>query len=456
VESIDQLIERQKAFFYTGKTKDLSFRLNSIKRLKDAVKRYEPDIINALKKDLGKPEKDAYMTEIGIVYDECNYIMKRLKSWIQPQRVKTSLALRGAKSFLLREPYGVSLIIAPWNYPFQLVITPLIGAIAAGNCVILKPSEKTPLVSKLLVQMIEGVFEKEYVAVVEGDQEVSKALVESDVDFIFFTGGEQTGKKVMESAAKRLVPVVLELGGKNPCIVDKDANLELAARRIMWGKLLNAGQTCIAPDYLVVHERIKNSLLQKIKEEVTNFYGDEPLKHSDYQRVANREQFDHLVRFLTNGKIVLGGKVDRERLLISPTVLDEVSWKDPVMKEEIFGPILPVISFSELDEVIEKIRYLPKPLAVYYFSESEEKQVKVVESIPFGGGCMNDTILHVSSPRLPFGGVGTSGMGRYRGKYSFECFTYEKSILQQTTRFDIPFRYPTSKNGLRWIRYFFR
>ena len=260
----------------------------------------------------------------------------------------------------------------------------------------------------------------------------------------------------MESAAKRLVPVVLELGGKNPCIVDKDANLELAARRIMWGKLLNAGQTCIAPDYLLVHERIKNSLLQKIKEEVSHFYGEEPLKHSNYQRVANREQFDHLVRFLTNGKIVLGGKVDREQLLISPTILDEISWEDPVMQEEIFGPILPVIAFSELDEAIEKIRYLPKPLAVYYFSESEEKQVKVVESIPFGGGCMNDTILHVSSPRLPFGGVGTSGMGRYRGKYSFECFSYEKSILQQTTRFDIPFRYPSSKNSLKWIRYFFK
>ncbi len=453
---MDQLVERQRAFFYTGKTKDLSFRLDSLRKLKDAVKRYEPDIINALKKDLGKTEKDAYMTEIGMVYNECNYIIKRLKSWVQPQRVKTALPLKGAKSFLLREPYGVSLIIAPWNYPFQLVIIPLIGAIAAGNCVILKPSEKTPLVSKLLVQMIEGVFEKEYVAVVEGDQKVSEALVESDVDFIFFTGGEKTGKKVMESAAKRLVPVVLELGGKNPCIVDKDANLELAARRIMWGKLLNAGQTCIAPDYLLVHERIKNSLLQKIKEEVSHFYGEEPLKHSNYQRVANREQFDHLVRFLTNGKIVLGGKVDREQLLISPTILDEISWEDPVMQEEIFGPILPVIAFSELDEAIEKIRYLPKPLAVYYFSESEEKQVKVVESIPFGGGCMNDTILHVSSPRLPFGGVGTSGMGRYRGKYSFECFSYEKSILQQTTRFDIPFRYPSSKNSLKWIRYFFK
>ncbi|SFJ00226.1 aldehyde dehydrogenase [Thermoflavimicrobium dichotomicum] len=453
MEQITKLVEQQKAFFYTGKPKELEFRLECIQKLKDAVKRYEPDILNALKKDLNKSEKEAYMTEIATVFEECNYMLKNLRSWSKPQKVRTALTQKGARNYIYREPYGVSLIIGPWNYPFMLVILPLIGALAAGNCAILKPSEIAPHVSRLVAQMIEGIFNQEHVAVVEGGVDTSTTLLNAPVDFIFFTGSEAVGKIVMEAAAKRLTPLVLELGGKSPCIIDEDANLELAAKRIIWGKLLNAGQTCVAPDYLLVHERIKNDLLKRMKETIRDFYGEEPIENPNYGRIVNEKHFERLTRFLTNGDIVLGGKVDKEKLLISPTILDRVSWDDPVMKEEIFGPILPVLTFTQLNEAIERVRMLPKPLALYYFSESEDKQRKIIESLPFGGGCMNDTIIHMASPYLPFGGVGTSGMGRYRGKSSYQCFSYEKSILKQTTRFDIPFRYPTVKNGLKWLRY---
>jgi aldehyde dehydrogenase (NAD+) len=342
--------------------------------------------------------------------------------------------------------------MGPWNYPFMLLVAPLLGAIAAGNCAIIKPSEMTPNTSKLIAQMMEGIFENEHIAVVEGGIKESTALLESPIDFIFFTGSEAVGKIVMQAASKRIVPFVLELGGKSPCIVDQDANLELAAKRIMWGKLLNAGQTCVAPDYLWVHKQVKNDLLKLMKETIREFYGEEPIENPEYGRIVNEKHFKRLTRFLTNGDIVLGGKVDKERQRISPTILDRISWEDPVMKEEIFGPILPVVEFTEIHEVIDQIRKAPKPLALYYFSESEKKQQFMIQSVPFGGGCMNDTIMHMASPYLPFGGVGASGIGRYRGHASFECFSYEKSILKQTTNFDISLRYPSAKNGLKWIR----
>ncbi|MBA4492958.1 aldehyde dehydrogenase [Paenactinomyces guangxiensis] len=446
------IVQEQKQFFYTGKTRELSFRLHQLKKLRDAIRRYEPDIVTALKKDLNKSEFESYTTEIGFLLEEIKYTTKHLKSWAKPKKAKTPLTHLGSQSMIYPEPYGVTLIIAPWNYPFHLAIAPLIGAMAAGNCAVIKPSEFTPHVSKVILQMLEGIFEREFVAVVEGGPETSTALLQERFDYIFFTGSVRVGKIIMETAAKTLTPVTLELGGKSPAIVDRDANLDLAARRIVWGKFINAGQTCVAPDYLLVHEDVKNELLEKIKETIRKFYGEDPLQNPDYARIVSDKHFSRLIEFLDDGEIVAGGETDGEKQLISPTVLDGVKWDSPVMQEEIFGPILPVLTFPELSGVIETIREMPKPLALYFFSENKEKQEKIIHSLPFGGGCINDTLIHLASPYLPFGGVGSSGIGSYHGRYSFECFSHQKSIVKQTTRTDFPFRYPDSKNGLKIIK----
>ncbi|MFN7250455.1 MAG: aldehyde dehydrogenase [Anaerobacillus sp.] len=452
MENYKALVEKQRAYFLTGKTKELEFRIKALEKLRQVVQSHEVELTGALKADLNKSEFDAYATEIGFILHEIRFVIKHLKSWMKPQKVKTPMTHIGSVSMIYPEPYGVSLIIAPWNYPFQLAVAPLIGAIAAGNCAILKPSELTPTTSALLAGLIHDHFQEEYIAVVEGDVATSQALLAERFDYIFFTGSVPVGKVIMEAAAKNLTPVTLELGGKSPCIVDEKANLKLAAKRIAWGKFLNAGQTCIAPDYLYVQKSIKEPFLLLLKEAIADMFGE----IETYTRIVSERHFLRLQEFLQDGLIYVGGGSDQNALKIEPTVLTNVTWDDRVMADEIFGPILPVLEFEDIEEVIREIQEKPNPLALYVFSESNDVQNKVINHISFGGGCINDTIYHITSPYLPFGGVGSSGIGAYHGKGSFDTFSHEKSVLKQTTKFDIPFRYPNVKDGLKKIKMFLK
>ncbi|GIN20403.1 MAG TPA: aldehyde dehydrogenase [Bacillus bacterium] len=451
MESYQSLVTSQREFFRTNQTKNVAFRLNALEKLRSAVKLYEQEFITALKDDLNKSEFEAYSTEIGIILEELRLTINKLPSWAKPVKVKTPITHIGSASYIYSEPYGTALIISPWNYPFQLAAAPLIGAIAAGNCAVIKPSELTPRTSQVFAKMIRELFPEKYITVVEGGVETSQALLQEKFDKIFFTGSVSVGKAVMEAAAKHLTPVTLELGGKSPCIVHEDANLKLAAKRIAWGKFTNAGQTCIAPDYLYVHQRIKEPFLCLLKEAIQEMYAGRSLT-----RIVSERHFSRLTSFLNQGDILTGGNASREELSIEPTVLTGITWEDPIMEEEIFGPILPVMEYTELDEVIDGIHKHPNPLALYLFSENAGTQKKLLSSISFGGGCINDTVYHVASPYLPFGGVGTSGIGAYHGKSSFDIFSHKKSVLKQTTLFDIPFRYPHVKNALKRIKLFLK
>jgi aldehyde dehydrogenase (NAD+) len=453
---VQSIIQKQRSFFNTGKTKPIEFRLEQLAKLKQAVKDREKQIIEALKQDLNKSEFESYATEIGFLYEEINMMMKHLRTWAKPRKVKTPMTHIGGSSYIYPEPYGVTLIIAPWNYPFQLQLAPLVGAMAAGNGAVLKPSELTSNVSALLFELVQATFEEGYIAVVEGGVEVSQALLEEKFDYIFFTGSVAVGRMVMQAAAKHLTPVTLELGGKSPTIVDEDANLEIAAKRIAWGKFTNAGQTCVAPDYLLIHKNVKEEFTRRFQTYIKEFYGENPLESEHYARIVSERHFKRLAGFLQHGTAVIGGKMNAEKLMISPTLLDGVTWDSPIMQEEIFGPILPMMEFSTLDEAIQHVQHSPNPLALYYFSESADKQEKVLESIPFGGGCINDTLMHLANPNLPFGGVGNSGIGSYHGKSSFEIFSHQKSVLKQTTKIDPPFRYPSFKHGLNMMRKIFK
>jgi aldehyde dehydrogenase (NAD+) len=407
--------------------------------------------MEALKQDLNKSELEAFTTEVGILLKEISFVSKRLKDWSKPKSVKTPFTHIGSSSKLIQEPYGVVLIIAPWNYPFLLAISPLVGAIAAGNTAIIKPSELTPNVSKVIADLLNETFENDFVSVVQGGVEVSEILLKQRVDYIFFTGSVAVGKIIMGEAAKQLIPVTLELGGKSPCIVHNDANLDLAAKRVAFGKYTNAGQTCIAPDYLLVHKDIKSIFLNKLQQAIVELYG-EALENPDYGRIVNERHFHRLVSYMGDGKIIMGGNSKVDELKIEPTLLDEVLLDSNVMKEEIFGPILPIIEYEHIDEVIHFVQERPKPLALYLFSESNIVQERVTNELSFGGGCMNDTLLHIATPYLPFGGVGESGTGNYHGEYSFFTFSHSKGVLKQTTKMDLPFRYPTFKNGLTLLR----
>ncbi|MRG86499.1 aldehyde dehydrogenase [Salinibacillus xinjiangensis] len=450
--SIHELVSRQKNMYQGSKTLTYTFRKHQLEKLRKMFERYEKDMYRALKQDLNKSEYESFVTELGFLYTELSEAMKNLGDWMRPQKVKTPLSHKGSKSFIYKEPYGVILIIGPWNYPLHLTLAPLIGAIAAGNCVVIKPSEHTPTVSSLLAKMITETFDANFVTVVEGEKEVSEELLDEPFDYIFFTGSEKVGKIVMEKASKHLTPVTLELGGKSPCIVDWDAKLDLAARRVAWGKFTNAGQTCVAPDYLYVHEDVKDLFMEKFKQAVEKLYGQNSLHNPHYTKIVSKRHFDRLKSYLSNGKAIMGGKVDEDQHLIQPTVLDQISWDDEVMQEEIFGPILPLITFKKLSEVKEGIRNSPKPLALYYFSENSHNQEWMIKNVSYGGGCINDTLLHLANPYLPFGGVGSSGMGSYHGKTSFDTFSHQKSVLKQTTAFDLAFRYPGSKLGLRLLK----
>ncbi|MFT7826420.1 aldehyde dehydrogenase [Priestia megaterium] len=434
MNNYQELTKKQLSFFHSGKTKDVAFRIETLKKLRELVLGHEEDILKAVKADLNKPEMEAKRAEIGLVLSEIDFALENLAEWAAPKEVETPSTHAGAKSYIYQDPYGLALVIAPWNYPFQLAVSPVVGAIAAGNCVVLKPSELTPHTSSLLAKMFNENFPEEYLTVVEGEVETSTALLKENFDYIFFTGSTMVGKIVAEAAAKHLTPVTLELGGKSPTIVHEDANIEEAAKRIARGKFANAGQTCVAPDYILVQRNVKDELLSNLKEVVTNTYGEDVSQNLDFPHVVSERHFDRLSSFLTNGKIVFGGKTDRSRLFIEPTVLDNISWEDNVMQDEIFGPILPVIVYDEISEVIEAIVKRPKPLALYLFSEGEAVQDHILNSVSFGGGSINDTINHMTSHYLPFGGVGDSGMGAYHGKASFDTFSHAKSILKRSNK----------------------
>ncbi|KXY45546.1 aldehyde dehydrogenase [Bacillus cereus] len=450
--SISSIVNKQKQYFYNGYTRSIETRKNNLKKLYDGIQRFEEEIFQALKLDLNKSVHESFTTEIGYVLKEISFQMKHISSWSKPKRVRTALTHFGSKGKVVPEPYGVTLIIAPWNYPFQLAIAPLVGALAAGNTVVLKPSELTPNVSKVLTRMLGELFPEELVSVVEGGAQESTALLKEPFDYIFFTGSVGVGKVVMEAAAKKLTPLTLELGGKSPCIVHKDAKLDVTARRIVWGKFLNAGQTCVAPDYMYVHSSVKEQLIEALRHEIAEQYGKDALQNDNYVRIVSERHFERLCTFLKDGKPVIGGNYTKETLHIEPTVLTNVTWQSAVMEDEIFGPILPIIEYDKIEEVIETIQHHPKPLALYVFSEDRKVQEKVTSNISYGGGCINDVVYHLATPYLPFGGVGSSGLGSYHGEQSFRTFSHYKSILSQSTAFDMKIRYSSTKSALKFIR----
>ena len=436
---IANVIAQQRQFFNSGKTKDVSFRRQQLEKLKAAIKQKEAQIIAALHQDLRKPELEGYI-EMAVLQD-INYALKHLKSWTKPQKVKAPLNQFPASAYIYSEPLGNVLIIGPWNYPFSLMISPLIGAIAAGNCTILKPSELAPQTSQVLTELIQENFDPNYIAAIEGGVETSQALLAENFDHIFFTGGTKVGKIVMEAAAKNLTPVTLELGGKSPCIVDRNIDLKETAKRIAWGKFLNAGQTCIAPDYLLVNKQIKAELIAEIKQCVRDFYGDRPQASPDFARIINRRQFDRLSGLLSGVEIVLGGETDADDLYISPTLIEDPAFDSPLMAEEIFGPILPILEYDDLGSAIALINSRSKPLALYIFSKNKQLQERVLLNTSSGGVCINDTVMQVGVNELPFGGVGDSGIGAYHGKTSFDTFSHQKSVLKKSFRFDLNWRY---------------
>jgi aldehyde dehydrogenase (NAD+) len=455
-DEINKIISKQTDFFASNKTLNLDFRLQQLKKLYKALEDFEEQIFKALHDDFRKSAFETYGTEIALIQKEIKYFLKQLPKLTRPEKVKSSIASLPAKTYLFREPYGLSLIIGPWNYPLHLVLLPMVGSIASGNCIMLKPSELTQNTSRVIREIIEATFPEEYIAVIEGGRETTTALLSYNFDHICFTGSVKVGKIVYEAAAKNLIPCVLELGGKSPCIVDKDADLELAARRIVWGKLVNGGQTCVAPDYLLAHKEVKSILLDKIIYYIKKFYGEDPKKSPDFPRIINRANFNRLKSLILDDKIIYGGETDAEEYYISPTLLDDITWDDEIMQEEIFGPLLPVIQFNNLDVIIHEIKKRPKPLALYYFSKQRKKQEKILKEVPAGGGCINDTLLQFGSSSIPVGGIGHSGMGSYHGKQSFLTFSNTKGIVKKKTKLDIPFRYPPYSGKMKLLKLIFK
>ena len=438
---IQTLVQDQRAHFQTGQTFSLAVRRRALDKLRQAILAHEADINSALAADLNKSATESYMCEVGMTLAELNYVRKHLARWMRDRKAATPLAQFHAKSFTVAEPYGVVLIMSPWNYPFMLTLEPLIGAIAAGNCCVVKPSAYSPATSNLIRAILAECFPPEFVCVVEGGRAENQALLDQKFDYIFFTGGVAVGREVMSKAARHLTPVTLELGGKSPVILAPDADVELAAARIAWGKFLNAGQTCVAPDHVWVPEGMAEPFVAALAREITRFYGENPLAGEELPRIVNRRHFDRLAGLLSGGRIAVGGQTDPEGLRIAPTVLVDVPEGSPVLEEEIFGPILPVLLYRSLPELVEAQRQKPRPLALYLFTRSRSVERAVLEALPFGGGCVNDTVVHLADPRLPFGGVGNSGMGACHGKAGFDAFTHEKSVLKKG-RLDIPVRYP--------------
>jgi aldehyde dehydrogenase (NAD+) len=449
---MERLYKSQKEFFWSGRSRDIDFRIESLKLLKDAIKIHEKDVLDALYNDLRRARFDAYVTEIGMIYHEIGHAIRHLRSWAEPVKVKTPYFMWPSKSYMQKEPFGVSLIIAPWNYPFQLMMAPLIGSIAAGNTAILKPSEISFNTAAAIEKIINTAFLKEYLHVVQGGIAETQALLELPVDFIFFTGSVPVGKIVMRAAAQNMTPVALELGGKSPAIIHEDANLTDAVRKIAWGKFLNAGQTCVAPDYVLVHSAVKDAFLEELKKGLHDFYGDDASQHPRYCRIISDRHFQRLIGLIDHEKIVIGGRTHSLDRYIEPTVLYPVDWDEPVMQDEIFGPILPVLVYTELNDIIRKINEQPKPLALYLFSDDRFVQTRITQEISYGGGAINNTVVHAASHFLPFGGVGPSGMGRYHGKASFDAFSHYKGIVKSPSRFDPGLAYPDKNLSLKWLK----
>jgi aldehyde dehydrogenase (NAD+) len=446
------IVSNQRAFFNTGKTRDLSFRAAQLELLRKIIDDNEDAICEALKLDMNKPRFEAYVGEIAMVTSEIDYAVRHLKSWARPKRVMTPLVHFPAKSYIYSEPLGVALIIGTWNYPIQLILSPLVGAMAAGNCSILKPSRMAPHTSDLIARMVTQNFDPGVLAVLQGGSEEVKFLLENRLDHIFFTGGASVGRIIAEAAARNLTPVTLELGGKSPCLVDREVHLDYAARRITWGKFFNAGQTCVAPDYLMVHSSRKKELLEHIRGYIGEFYGQDPHKSSDYARIINDKHFNRLSGLLEEGDILVGGKTNPSDKYIAPTVIDNVSWDHKIMQEEIFGPLLPVIEYEDLDQAVSTINQRPKPLSFYFFSTNKETQERVLRETTAGGCTINDTIVHLSTNTLPFGGVGDSGMGKYHGQASFDIFSNKKSVLYRSFLLDLKLRYAPYGNKLPWVK----
>ena len=439
--TIEETVAKQRAFFNAGTTIPVEARLRTLEKLRGGIIARQADILAALREDLGKSAAESYMCEVGLTLDELGYQMKHLRRWAKPQHVRTHLANFHAKSFTVAEPYGVVLIMSPWNYPFLLTMEPLIGALAAGNCCVLKPSNYSPATSRVMADLVADVFPPEYVTCVQGGRKENTALLEQRWDYIFFTGGTTVGQLVMEKASAHLTPVSLELGGKSPCVVAADANLNIAAARVVFGKYLNCGQTCVAPDYVLVDRRVHDEFLELVKQQITAMFGQDPLENPDYGKIINQKHFERLMGLIDPAKVVAGGNSRPGEMRIAPTVLDRVTAEDAVMQEEIFGPIMPILAYDEISQAEEFIKARPKPLALYLFTQDAATQERFLTHAPFGGGCINDCIVHLATSEMGFGGVGASGMGSYHGKKSFETFSHQKSILKKSTWLDLPLRY---------------
>ena len=456
-QEIKDLVTRQRKYFQTGATLPVSVRVDALKRLYGVISGCEKEIHTALKRDLGKSGFESYMCETGLVLEEISYMLKHIHRFAREKNVRTPLAQFHSRSFKKPSPYGVTLIMSPWNYPFMLTLSPLVDALAAGNTAVVKPSAYSPHTSDVILQILSQCFDPEYVAVVTGGRAENTCLLREHFDYIFFTGSQSVGKEVMRNAAEHLTPVTLELGGKSPCIVDKSADIKLAARRIVFGKYLNCGQTCVAPDYIYCHRSVKDRLVKEVQKQIQKQYGKQPLRNPNYGKIINEKHFNRLLGLIDKNKTVHGGGSDRHALRIEPTVLDNVTFADAVMQEEIFGPIMPILIFDNLDEAIRNINAMPHPLALYLFTSDKAAAKKVTSRCGFGGGCINDTIIHLATTEMGFGGFGESGMGSYHGKVGFDTFSHYKSIVDKKTWIDLPMRYqPYRKLHEKMIRFFLK
>lgn len=445
-EEIAQIVQRQREFYKTGKTLSVSYRIGALRKLKDALVQYEDQIAEAIQKDLGKSAQESYMCETGLVISEISHMLKHVKRYAKNKTVLTPLAQFASKSYKQPTPYGVVLVMSPWNYPVLLTLDPLVDAIAAGNTVVVKPSNYSLNTTNVLKEMLESIFPSEYVAVITGGREENQALLDEKFDYIFFTGSKNVGTIVLEKAAKHITPVTLELGGKSPCIIDKSADLKLSARRLVFGKYLNCGQTCVAPDYVLCHSSIKDEFMTYVKEEIIKQYGTDYLGNKEYGKMINLRAFKRVSSYIDPDKVIHGGHFDEETLKIEPTVIDNVSLEDPIMQEEIFGPLMPVLTYDKIEDVIDIINEREKPLALYIFANDKKVIKHVTTSTQYGGGCINDVVIHLATSYMGFGGVGESGMGSYHGKIGFDTFTHYKSIVDKKTWLDLPMRYHPFNN----------
>lgn len=440
-EAIQEIIRKQRNYFYTGATLNIDFRITALKKLQTSIQSHQEQINAALKSDLGKSSFESYMCESGLVLSEITYILKHIHSFSKEKTVHTPLAQFHSRSYRKPSPYGVTLIMSPWNYPFLLTFDPLVDAIAAGNTAVLKPSAYSPATSNIICEIVRECFPEEYVAVVMGGRQENSCLLQEHFDYVFFTGSQAVGKEVMRHASEHLTPVTLELGGKSPCIVDKSANIKLAAKRIVFGKYLNCGQTCVAPDYIYCHREVKDELLKQIQKQIRKQFGKSPLDNKNYGKIINEKHFNRIQNLIDPAKVICGGNACPETLQIEPTVMDQVTFEDAVMQEEIFGPVMPVLTFNSIDEVIRNVNSMAHPLALYIFAQDKAICEKITSECGFGGGCINDVIIHLVTSEMPFGGFGESGMGSYHGQKGFETFSHYKSIVDKKTWIDLPMRY---------------